>query len=343
MSKLESEELNFYGISFDPETRVAREFGLERLEDELAHPGAFCWIDVQSPNIAGLNHVLGALDIDLILTSHFGTPEVLPRIVERPDCLAFYLYEIFSPESHLDTTVKIREIQFARVLLVIGRNFVVTYHRGPIEAVEYVRDSCVDAFALAGRTPAFIAFLFLQRCLYDYAHLNLANDNFLDAIGDSVGVADPEGLREVIAIAGANILTLKKLVASLHIVLMLLATKRSPFVSQAASEYFLVMLQNVQSTREAVDSSRDMLDGIVSGMQAIAAGRTEDIARVLTVVSAIFLPLSLIAGIYGMNFDHMPELHWKHAYLGVLGIMGAVASTLLLLFWRVGWFFKQER
>jgi magnesium transporter len=334
---------SFYGISFNPDERVSHEFGPEELEDELRSDGAFSWIDVQSPNIDDLNEVLSALDIDLHLISHFGTPEVLPRIVERPDCLAFYLYEIFSPESHLDTTNKIREIQFARVLLVIGRDFVITYHRGPIEAVEYVRDSCVDAFALAGRTPAFIAFLFLQRCLYDYAHLNLANDNFLDALGDSVGVVDPDELREVISIAGANILTLKKLVASLHIVLMLLATKRSPFVSAAAQESFLQMLQNVHATREAVDSSRDMLDGIVSGMQAIAAGRTEDIARVLTVVSAIFLPLGLIAGIYGMNFDHMPELHWHHAYFGMLGIMAAVAVALLVLFWRMGWFSNQQR
>ena len=81
-----------------------------------------------------------------------------------------------------------------------------------------------------------------------------------------------------------------------------------------------------------------MLDGIVAGMQAVSAGRTAEIARVLTVVSAIFLPLSLLAGVYGMNFDHMPELHWEHGYAALLGVMLGVAGVLLGLFWKLGWF-----
>jgi len=338
MSSPAGETTRFHGVSFDSVRRVSREFGIDSLDDELANPDIFSWIDVQSPDIGELNKVLSRLEIDLRLVSHFGMPEVLPRIVERNDCLAFYLYEIIDPERHLDTRHELREIEFGRMILVIGQDFVITYHRRDLEAVDYVEDACEEAFKLAGRTPAFIAFLFLQRCLYDYAHLNLANDNYLDSIGDAVGASDPDELRADVAISGANILTLKKLVASLHIVLMQISTKRSPFISDDARRSFQEMLQNVQTTREAIDSSRDMLDGIVGGMQAIAAGRTAEIARVLTVVSAIFLPLSLIAGIYGMNFENMPELHWRHGYAGAIGIMIGLAALLLVLFWRLGWF-----
>ncbi len=329
---------SFFGKSFDVSTQETRDFTEEGLDAERNDPNTFLWIDVQSHEISELNRVLAKFEIDLRLVSHFGTPEVLPRIVERSDCLAFYLYEIIDPERHLDTSCDIREIQFGRMIMVLGRDFVITYHRRALEAVESVKESCVDAFRLAGRTPAFVVFLFLQRCLYDYAHLNLANDNFLDAQGDAVGESDAELLREQVTVAGANILTLKKLVASLHIVLMVMATKRSRFISNEARQSFLDMLRNVHAIREAVDSSRDMLDGIVAGMQALAAGRTAEIARVLTVVSAIFLPLSLIAGLYGMNFDDMPELHWSMGYPSVLALMFGVASGLLLLFWRLGWF-----
>ena len=116
------------------------------------------------------------------------------------------------------------------------------------------------------------------------------------------------------AVAARNILTLKKLAASLHIVLMLLGTKRSRFVSDDGRNAFLEMLRNALAIREAVDSSRDLLDGILGGIQAAAANRTSEIARVLTVVSSIMLPLTLIAGIYGMNFEHMPELKWELGY-----------------------------
>ena len=338
MSKPQFPSAVFFGLCFDTNKQQSSSFSEEELGENLHNPDCFVWIDVQSPDISEVNEVLGQFGIDLKLVSHFGTPEVLPRIVEHPDCLAFYLYEIIAPDRHLDTSEEIREIAFGRMLMVLGRDFVITYHRRPLEAVDHIKSNCEDAFQLAGRTPAFVVFLFLQRCLYDFAHLNLANDNFLDAQGDAVGESDPDELREQVLVAGANILTLKKLVASLRIVLMAMGTKRSRFISEQARQSFLDMLQHAQATREAIDSSRDMLDGIVAGMQAVSAGRTAEIARVLTVVSAIFLPLSLLAGVYGMNFDHMPELHWEHGYATMLGVMVGVAGVLLGLFWKLGWF-----
>ena len=287
--------------------------------------------------------MLRRLGVDVLLTSRFEEPEVLPRIVDRPDCLGFYLYEVEDPERHLDTSHGLRELEFVRLILVLGESFVVTYHRLDVDAVTYVRDACEENFRLWGRTPGFVAFLFLQRCLYDYAHLNLANDNYLDRLQEHVESGEREQLAEGISLAGRNILTLKKLAASLHIVLMLLATKRSPYISDEARSFYREMLATAATVRAAIDSSRDMLDGIVAAVQARAAQRTSDIARVLTVVSTIMLPLTLIAGIYGMNFRHMPELESRWGYIGALLAMGAVGAGLLLAFWRLGWLGRRRR
>jgi magnesium transporter len=118
---------------------------------------------------------------------------------------------------------------------------------------------------------------------------------------------------------------------------MLLGTKRSRFVSDEGRNAFLEMLRNALAIREAVDSSRDLLDGVLTGVQAAAANRTSEIARVLTVVSSIMLPLTLLAGIYGMNFENMPELKWELGYFGVLGVMTALGLGLVGVFWRLGW------
>ena len=203
--------------------------------------------------------------------------------------------------------------------------------------MDQIKGTCVDSFQLAGKTPGFIAFLFLQRCLYDYAHLNLANDNYLDLLEADLAAGSRGAVPASVTIAARNILTLKKLAASLHIVLMLLGTKRSRFVSDDGRNAFLEMLRNALAIREAVDSSRDLLDGILGGIQAAAAHRTSEIARVLTVVSSIMLPLTLIAGIYGMNFEHMPELKWELGYPAVLGVMVALGLGLVSAFWRLGW------
>lgn len=325
-----------HGVSFNPATRMSRTFSWDSVDQELKDPDVFCWIDIEGPDIRALNDVLRLLDIDLVLVSHFDEPEVLPRIVERNDCLAFYLYEVDNPERHLDTSHGLSEIEFSRMILVLGKDFVVTYHRHPLDAVEYVKQTCPESFRFAGKTPGFLAFLFLQRCLYDYAHLNLANDNYLDNLETGVLAGDHKTL-DKISVAGQNILTLKKLAASLHIVLMQLVSKRSPFVSDEARASFGEMVQNAIAIRAAIDSSRDLLDGIVGTIQAGAASKTSEIARVLTVVSAIILPLTLIAGIYGMNFENMPELKSQLGYFVVLMIMAVVAILLLVVFWRLGW------
>ena len=335
--------LLFFGMSFHPKARICHAFTKEELERELHDPDVFSWIDIQAPTIESLNEVLQALNIDLMLVGHFGEPEVLPRIVERADCLAFYLYEVVNPEKHLDTSHGLSEIEFGRTIVVLGMDYVITYHRRALDGVEYVKNSCQESFRLAGRTPGFIVFLFLQRCLYDYAHLNLANDNYLDSLEAGVLAGGHQELAVLISVAGLNILTLKKMAASLHIVLMLLVGKKSLFISDEGRESFGQMLQNATSIRSAIDSSRDLLDGIVGSLQAAAANRTSEIARVLTVISAIILPLSLIAGIYGMNFQNMPELKQQSGYFIILSSMGLIAVALLLLFFRLGWIGSQKK
>jgi magnesium transporter len=324
----------FYGVSFSPADRSTRTFGRDGLDRELADPAVFSWVDIEGPDIAPMNEVVRKMGIDLVLFSHFDKPEVLPRIVERNDCLAFYLYPIYAPERYLDTRQTPEDVAFARMLMVVGGDFVITYHQRPLDVVEEVKESCIDSFRLAGKTPGFITFLFLQRCLYDYAHVNLANDNFLDLLQSH---SDGERSEQGIATAGHNILTLKKLAASLHIVLMLLGTKRNRFISDDSRNTFREMLGTAQSVRAAVDSSRDMLDGILHDIQAAAANRTSQIMNVLTVVSAIMLPLTLIAGIYGMNFEYIPELKLPWGYFGVLGVMATIGLGLVTTFWRLGW------
>ncbi|MDA0824891.1 MAG: hypothetical protein O3C28_21080 [Proteobacteria bacterium] len=329
--------IEFDGVSFDPVERTVRAFGIQECERELRDPSVFCWVDVTTTDIDLLNNMLQRHHIDLVLDSHFTGSEILPRIVERPDCLAFYLYEIIDPEQHLDSSLVLKPIDFGRMILILGADYVITCHRQPLAATDHIKTSCTDAFRLAGKTPGFIVFLFLERCIYDYAHLNLANDNFLDVIEEGVFAGVQDIVDEGIAIAGRNILTLKKLTASLHIVLMLLATKRSAFISEDARASFQLMQQNAASVRSAIDSSRDMLDGILGNLQVAAANRMSNIAGLLTVISGILLPLTLITGIYGMNFDHMPELHWRYGYAVVLGVLAASGCSLYFLFRRLRW------
>ncbi len=324
-------------VVFDRRDQSARRVAVEELPKLLASPERFAWVDVHGPDIGVTRRIAADLGLQMSPKDHFGTPEILPRLLEAPDHCGFYLYEVLHPERHLEISHGLSPIEIVRLFVVIGGNVILTHHRRTVEAVEHVQATCADAFRIAGRTPSFVAFLLLQESLYDIAHLNLANDNYLDAIQEQVLAPGETQVPPDVAVAGTNILTLKKLATSLHIVLMRLATKRSPFVSDAARESFLVMMENALAVREAVDSSRSLLDGILAAVQAEAANRTSEIARVLTVISGVLLPITVVAGIYGMNFENMPELHTRWGYFAALTVMAGIAAGQIVLFRRLGW------
>ena len=89
---------------------------------------------------------------------------------------------------------------------------------------------------------------------------------------------------------------------------------------------------------ESIDLNREICSDLRSYHLALVGQRTNDVMKTLTIVSSIFIPLSFIAGLYGMNFDNMPELHWKYGYFGALVVMVTVAVGLIFWFRSKGWF-----
>ena len=90
------------------------------------------------------------------------------------------------------------------------------------------------------------------------------------------------------------------------------------------------------------ESYRDLVGSLFDIHFSVVANRTNEVMKTLAVLSAIVLPLSLIAGIYGMNFENMPELRSPHGYFATLGVMMLVAVVLLVYFWRRGWIFQRD-
>jgi magnesium transporter len=88
---------------------------------------------------------------------------------------------------------------------------------------------------------------------------------------------------------------------------------------------------------ETADAYRDLLSGLFDAYLSIISNRINEVMKVLTIFASIMLPLTFIVGVYGMNFDYMPELRWRYGYFAVLGLMTAVTVGLLLFFRRKGW------
>ena len=120
---------------------------------------------------------------------------------------------------------------------------------------------------------------------------------------------------------------------------MVLALQRdtTPYVTPQVHEYLRDTGDHISQVAELLDASRDVAAALAAELLSMIAQRTNETMKVLTLMASIFIPLTFIAGIYGMNFDNIPELHMPGAYPTVLGLMGIVAAGMLVYFYRKGW------
>jgi len=116
-----------------------------------------------------------------------------------------------------------------------------------------------------------------------------------------------------------------------------LTRKDHPFIGKQGRHEFIDAFEHTERLASLTTLYRDLTDDLMNGYISVTSHRLNQIMKVLTVVTVIFLPLTLMVGIYGMNFEYIPELKIKYAYFVMLGVMATIVGVLLLLFRKMRW------
>ncbi|AZK48200.1 magnesium/cobalt transporter CorA [Paenibacillus lentus] len=143
-------------------------------------------------------------------------------------------------------------------------------------------------------------------------------------------------LSEIIGLR-SEILWLKKMLGPQKEVINILNKKDLRLIDDQLQKYFSDIYENAVKISENFETFRELMGNLREAYQSSIANRANEIMRVFTAITTIFIPLTLITGIYGMNFDHMPELHWKYSYYVVLGIMIVLGAGMYYLFRKRDW------
>jgi len=151
-------------------------------------------------------------------------------------------------------------------------------------------------------------------------------------------VADPkpETLHDIHALK-RQLLFVRRAVWPLREAISNLSRSDSPYLHDATTVFFRDVHDHVVQIVDTIETLREMVSASLDIYLSSVSYRLNAVMRVLTVITTIFMPLSFIAGIYGMNFEHMPELNWEWGYPVVLGVMGVVAAGMLIGFRRRKW------
>ena len=312
---------------------------LEELQDatvaqcaERAREPGVTWISVSGvhdiPLIEALGHTLGL---------HALTLEDIANTSQRPKTESFPEY-LFVVLKMMTFDADASDLTVEHVSLIVGESFVISFLEDEGDVFDPVR---ARIRAAKGRIRTlhsdFLAYSLLDTVVDQYFLVVERIGDIIEEIDDRI-LADPQptDVQDIHRLK-TDILILRKAVWPLREEIRTLANSDSPLIRQDTKPFLRDLYDHSIQVIDMVESFREILIGVHDTYLSSISNRLNEIMRVLTIISTIFIPLTFIVGVYGMNFQHMPELNWRWGYYGVWAIMIAVACAMALFFKRKNW------
>jgi len=220
----------------------------------------------------------------------------------------------------------------------LGENYLVTIHKKECQPIAEMRRRWERHPQRIPKEPSFLLYVLLDAVVDGYFP---AVDVLTDAIEELEGKVYEDSAQLDIKPALAlkkNALLLRQTLSPIRDLLNHFLRTDQPLIAPATRVYYLDVYDHALRLVEQVDLQRDILSGTLDAVMAQTANRLNKVMKTMTGISTILMSSALIAGIYGMNFDNMPELRTHYGYFYTLGAMAAVSLGLALFFRRIKWF-----
>jgi magnesium transporter len=228
-------------------------------------------------------------------------------------------------------------IELHQVAFFIGRNYLVTVHHGALSELEEVSKRWHENFAKINRSVGSLVYSLLDAIVDDYFPVIDKVADLVEDVEQSVFEDFDEGALEQIFTLKKALLHMRRVVGPERDVLNVLVRRDTPIFGEASLLYFQDVYDHVVRVADSLDIYRDLLSSALDAYLSMASNRLNEVMKTLTSWTIPLMAGSLIAGIYGMNFDHMPELHWRLGYLWALGLIFASVFVIAGYFRHRRW------
>ena len=295
-----------------------------------------------TPSVTWIN-VDGVHRLDVVekIGQQFGLhPLILEDIVntgQRPKAEDFGEY-IFIVLKMLTYDPKEEAINSEQVSLVVGQNFVISFQERPGDVFDQIRDRIRTAKGRIRKMASdYLAYSLMDAVVDNYFLILERLGEAIESLADEV-ISEP-GQKMIHAIHRhkKELILLRRSIWPLREVIGGLQRSESSLIKESTVIYLRDVYDHTIQVIDTIESFRDTVSGMVEVYLSSISNRMNAVMKVLTIIATIFIPLTFVAGIYGMNFKHMPELEWPWAYPVVLIIMAGVAVGMLYYFRRKTW------
>jgi magnesium transporter len=306
----------------------------------LADTNLFLWVDLEKPTAEEAKVVLEdifhfhPLSIeDCVMVSP--SPKVEEYSPKEDDMFAPYLFMVIHAVdySRRDGVFATSELNF-----FLGKNFLVTYHDVPLKSVQQTAERCLKSTVHIARAPDRVAHTLLDGIVENYKpaldELSLEIAGLEDEALQNPGKAT---LNKIIQIK-KEVLHLRQIIGPQREVLARFARGDFKLIRAHMVPYFRNVYDGLFHISELAQNYTDSLTGILQVYLNMSSNQTGEVVKLLTVITVITTPATLIGTWYGMNFTHMPEVHWVHGYWFVAALTAVTTGVTYWYFRKQKWF-----
>ena len=265
-----------------------------------------------------------------------GQPPHLPKVEEFPDYL-FMVANPLRPDADPDGLETDPGRCVIQLSAVVTQQVLITHHYDPMPAVGAVKQYLTRHAAQAGRGPDYLFHLVLDQIVDDYAPEVDRIGARLDRIEEQVLETPSRQLVSDLVRMKRRVIALRKTLILMREVLARLTRGEFDLVDAREIVYYRNVFDHLVRYTELIEGGREMVSDLMQTHMAAEANKLNGIMKALAMVSTVILPMSLITGIYGMNFENLPETKWEYGYPMALGMMAVVAAVALTVFYRKRW------
>jgi len=317
-------------VEFDFETKVERQLALADVAAAI-DAGRFIWLDLEARDALEARRLLAELELvsDDIVEDAL-TAEAATRHARYESCLHVVVSGCRQRGDHFD---------LERVDIVLSERFLLTLHKGPVAFLSAVRRDYRQDFQRFAKSPSFLVYELWDHLIENYLAVQKQMEERVEQLQNELrGRSVDDGVFARISELGADLLHFRKILLPARAVLTDLSTRRTIFISDTTQTFLHNMVGTVEHVLQDLLVDRDILTESLNLYMSLVSHRTNEVMKRLTVVSVVFLPLTFLCGVYGMNFEYLPELHWSRGYLFfwllvagiVIGLLGLMRRSRLI-------------
>jgi len=314
-----------------PSGELLDQLDKEQVQDLLIKKDGLLWIDIEDVTDEDAELLSGVFGFHPLAVEDCISRDIHPpKIDDFEDYLFVIVHGI---NYHTESEV----VETTELAFFMGKNYVVTTHDVPMMSITSMLDRIQKDGRLMRRGADFLAHDIIDTLV----------DNIMPTIEQMDGKSDQledEALHKPKRETLMAIMQLKRSILSLTRVILpqreivnRLSRGEYNLISERAQIYYRNIFDHLVRIEMLTVGLRDMTESVLSTYLSSVSNRMNEVMKVLTLIATIFIPLTFIAGIYGMNFTNMPELAWRYGYFVILGVMAVIGISLAVYFRRKKW------